>query len=260
MKVSPTLFFLIFMLFGSGYSQDPELTEVWEPVPYYVEPGRNTTAPPSDADYLFDGSTLDEWMLQDGTEADWIIENGSMRVNAESGDIKSRREFRDLHLYVEWRAPEVINGEGQSRGNSGIFLQDRYEVQVLDNWENPTYVNGMAGSIYKQHIPLSNPARRPGEWQAFEIFYRAPVFDGDEKLTEPARITVLLNGVLVQNNVEIYGSTVYRGEPAYVYHGADGIRLQNHGGDQVSFRNIWVREPDESVSRTNGITGQDNRN
>jgi hypothetical protein len=235
-----------------GEIRDPEITEIWEPQPPVVQPVEVNGEPPEDAIILFDGTSLDNWERRDGSDVLWTLGDGYMTVTPRTGDITSKQKFKDIQLHIEWRAPEVINGEGQGRGNSGIFLQERYEVQVLDNWENLTYSNGMTGSIYKQHIPLANPAKRPGEWQTYQIFFKSPVFNGDGELEKPARITVLLNGILVQNNVEIYGNTVYIGEPSYSAHGEAGIRLQDHG-DYVSFRNIWVRELNEEIRFRDGI-------
>ena len=231
---------------------DPELTEIWEPQPPVVEPVDVHGEPPEDAVILFDGTSLDNWVGADGSEPQWIVEDGHMTVNPGTGGITTRQEFSDIQLHIEWRAPEVIDGEGQGRGNSGIFLQERYEVQVLDNWENPTYSNGMNGSIYKQHIPLANPAKRPGEWQTYQIFFKSPVFDENGDVEEPAYITVMLNGVLIQNNVEIFGNTEYIGPPSYEEHGPAGIHLQDHS-DRVSFRNIWIRELDEEIRFKDGI-------
>ncbi|MDI6401348.1 DUF1080 domain-containing protein [Balneolaceae bacterium ANBcel3] len=231
---------------------DPELTEIWDPQPPVVSPVPVSGEPPEDAIILFDGTSLDAWESVDGSAPEWTLENGYMTVQPGTGDIKTRQNFSDVQLHIEWRAPEVIVGEGQGRGNSGVFLQERYEVQVLDNWENPTYSNGMAGSIYKQHIPLANPAKRPGEWQTYQIFFKSPVFDNEGNIETPARFTVLLNGVLIQNNVEVFGNTRYIGAPSYEVHGPAGIRLQDHG-DYVSFRNIWIRELDEEIRFKDGI-------
>ncbi len=237
---------------NSDEINDPEKTEIWEPQPPVVEPVEVHGEPPEDAIILFDGTSLDGWEAMDGSDAGWMLGDGYMTVEPGSGDIKTRQHFSDVQLHVEFRAPEEIDGEGQGRGNSGIFLQNRYEVQVLDNWENPTYSNGMNGSIYKQHIPLANPAKRPGEWQTYQIFFKSPVFGDDGEVEKPARVTVMLNGVLVQNNVEIFGNTVYIGAPFYEEHGPAGIRLQDHG-DYVSYRNIWVRELDEEIRFKDGI-------
>jgi hypothetical protein len=260
MKLLSKLFLLLLIVMvatancqNSGDVMDPELTEIWEPEPPVVQPGHYSTEPPSDATILFDGTSFNNWeSASDGSSVEWTLEDGYMTVLPGTGDIKTRQNFTDLQLHVEWRAPEVIDGDGQGRGNSGIFLMERYEVQVLDNWNNRTYSNGMAGSIYKQHIPLANPAKRPGEWQAYDIYFKAPRFDDNGNIEEPARFTVVLNGVLVQNNVEVYGNTVYRGAPSYETHGPAAIRLQDHS-DLVSFRNIWVREPDQEIMNTQGI-------
>jgi len=247
---------LIGVMAAIGFVDDirprPQQTQVWEPQPRVVVPADVSVSPPSDAIFLFDGTSLDLWEAHDGSSAEWDLGDGYMTVKPGAGDIKTRQHFSDIQLYLEFRTPEVIIGEGQGRGNSGIFLQDRYEVQILDNWDNLTYSNGMAGSIYKQHIPLANPAKRPGAWQTCQIFYTSPVFSEDGEVKEPARITVILNGILVQNNVEIFGKTVNRDAPVYEKHGPAGIRLQDHR-DLVSFRNIWVRELDQDIRFTDGI-------
>src|SRR5690606_5307750 len=147
----------------------------------------------------------------------------------------------DFQLHIEFRTPEVVKGEGQCRGNSGIFLQEFYELQVLDNYNNKTYSNGQVGSMYKQAIPLANPSKKPGEWQTYDVIWTAPRFNEDGSLQSPARVTALLNNVLVQNNCELKGKTLYIGKPFYEKHGAMSIALQDHG-DLVSFRNIWVRK------------------
>lgn len=220
---------------------DPKATEVWEPQPRVVTPGEGTK-PPSDAAILFDGANLDAFKnYKDGGKAPWDVADGAMTVKPKSGDIVTKAEFGDFQLHLEFRTPVVVKGEGQGRGNSGIFLQDRYEIQVLDNYENKTYANGQLGAIYKQTIPLANPARKPGEWQTYDIIFTAPRFNNDGILTAPARITALINGVLIQLNTEIKGSTEYIGLPSYKAHFKGPIRLQDHG-DLVSFRNIWVRE------------------
>lgn len=221
--------------------RDHEVTDVWEPVPPVVTPGTGT-APPSDAIILFDGITLDNWVDRDGNPAPWTLENGAMTVVPGTGDIRTKQGFGDVQLHVEWRTPDVIKGEGQGRGNSGVFLMGRYEVQVLDSYENATYPNGQAASVYKQHIPLVNACRAPGEWQTYDIIFMAPRFNEDGRIAIPARVTVIHNGVLVQNNVEIWGTTQFIGLPQYSAHSMqEPIRLQDHG-DLVSFRNIWVRE------------------
>ncbi|MGP9764890.1 3-keto-disaccharide hydrolase [Halomonas sp. AOP13-D3-9] len=221
--------------------QQAAKTEVWEPVPTTVSVPE--TDAPSDAIILFDGTDLDEWENEEGGAAEWHLEDGAMTVNRGAGGIRTRKDFCDVQLYLEWRAPSDIDGmEGQDRGNSGVFLQERYEVQVLDSYDNPTYPNGQAASIYKQHIPLVNASRPPGEWQSYNILYTAPRFDDEGALESPAYITVLHNGVVVQHHVEVQGTTEWIGEPNYEEaHGCAPIYLQDHDAD-VSFRNIWVRE------------------
>ena len=233
----------------------PEDTEVWQPVPKSVTPGANNTAPPSDAIVLFDGKNLDEWVSapdkgQDKTPAKWIVANGDLTVNKNVGNIETKRTFRNYQLHIEWRVPENITGTGQARGNSGVFLASTgpgdagYELQVLDSYDNPTYVNGQAGSIYKQGIPLVNPIRKPGEWQAYDVVWTAPIFNADGSLKTPAYVTVFFNGVLVQNHFELKGETMYRGQPFYKKFETAPIKLQAHGdkSEPISFRNIWVRE------------------
>jgi hypothetical protein len=220
---------------------DPKLTEVWEPVPPVVTPGVGT-APPSDAIVLFAGKDLAQWRQVDGAAARWTVTDGAMTVVKGTGDLRTTRAFGDCQLHIEWRTPSTVQGEGQGRGNSGIFLQERYEVQVLDSFNNRTYSNGQAASIYKQHIPLVNASRPPGEWQTYDIIYAAPRFGDDGKVLRPAYVTVLHNGVLAQNHVEIKGTTTYIGQPKYEKHGAkEPLRLQDHG-DPDSYRNIWIRE------------------
>ena len=219
---------------------DPALTEVWEPEPAVVDPGAPGSAP-ADAIVLFDGTDLSEWRHRDG-DARWILEGGAMTVVAETGALISRRAFGDVQLHVEWRTPAEVVGESQGRGNSGVFLMERYEVQVLDSWNSRTYSNGQAASIYKQFIPQVNASRPPGEWQSYDIIFVAPRFNEHGDLEAPGTITVLHNGVLVHNHVTLRGPTVYIGEPAYEAHPAKApLQLQDHG-NPVSYRNIWVRE------------------
>jgi hypothetical protein len=233
---------LLFSLQCVGQEEiDPKLTEVWEPEPPVVTPGIAGT-PPSDAIVLFDGTSFEQWTNKDGGEVQWKLADLAMTVVKETGEIVSKQAFGDCQLHVEFRTPAVVKGEGQGRGNSGIFLQKRYEVQVLDSYQNRTYSNGQAGSIYKQYIPLVNASLPPGEWQTYDIFFTAPRFSADGKVEKPAYITVVHNGVLIQNHVEIKGNTVYRGEPGYDHHNAkEPIMLQDHD-NPVSYRNIWIRE------------------
>jgi hypothetical protein len=220
---------------------DPNLTEVWEPVPRVVIPGRGTAAP-SDAIVLFGGDDLSEWESVAGGPAKWSVGSGALTVSKGTGNIRTRQVFGDCQLHIEWRAPEKIEGEGQGRGNSGVFLQGRYEVQVLDSYDNATYVNGQAASLYKQYVPLVNASRKPGEWQTYDIYFRAPRFSADGTLRKPAYVTVVHNGVLVQDHVAIKGGTVNRGASSYARHDAkEPLVLQDHG-NPVSYRNIWIRE------------------
>jgi 3-keto-disaccharide hydrolase len=231
----------------------PEDTEVWQPEPKIVTPGAAESAPPSDAIVLFDGKNLDEWVsAQDHSPAKWDVHDGIVTVSKApgSGNIETKRTFRNYQLHVEWRIPENITGSGQARGNSGVFLASTgpgdagYELQVLDSYNNKTYVNGQAGSIYKQSAPLVNPNRKPGEWQTYDVVWSAPTFNDDGMVKMPAYVTVFFNGVLVQNHFELKGQTLYIGQPFYKKYDAAPIKLQAHGdkSEPISFRNIWVRE------------------
>ncbi len=216
-----------------------EITEIWEPVPKLVATPENQ--PPSDAIVLFGGDNLDAWEAVKGGAAAWNIADGAVTVARGTGDIRTKQSFCDVQLHVEWRSPPNDQGHNsQDRGNSGVFLQSLYEVQVLDSHDNPTYVNGQAGSIYKQHPPLVNASRAPGEWQAYDIIFEAPIFAEDGRLRKPAYLTVMQNGVLVQNRAELQGGTEWIGYPRYKAHDCAPIQLQDHNAD-VSFRNIWVR-------------------
>jgi hypothetical protein len=254
-KMKKELLLLVLMLGTYGvYSQQvptmemkPEMTEIWEPEVRIVTPGATTADAPSDAILLFDGTNLaEEWISErDGSAPAWSVENGIMTVTPRTGGIRTKREFESFQLHIEWRTPSVVKGEGQGRGNSGVFLQGNnlYEVQVLDSYNNRTYKNGQAGSIYKQHPPLVNACKPPGEWQTYDIIYNAPVFKADGTYLVPPRITVLHNGVVVQNASDVRGPTVFVGVPEYFVapHGKGPVYLQDHG-DLVSFRNIWLRE------------------
>lgn len=219
---------------------DPRLTEAWEPVPKIVTPGTGTT-PPSDAIVLFDGTNTNEFTHENGLPVQWELKDGAMTVKPNTGAIFTKKVFGDYQLHVEWRAPVVVKGEGQGRGNSGIFMQSRYEVQVLDCYNNTTYPNGQTASIYKQSIPLANACRPPGEWQTYDIIYTAPRFNVDGIKTVSGYVTVIHNGVVVQNHTEIKGTTEYIGLPKNIAHGDGPIQIQDHG-DLVSFRNIWIRK------------------
>lgn len=227
----------------------PEDTEFYTPVPPVVTPGKTSSDPPSDAIVLFDGKNLDEWVSSKDTSApaQWPVADGIFTVNKAAGDIQTRRAFTNFQLHIEWRIPSDITGSGQARGNSGIFLggfgSGKYELQVLDNYNNTTYTNGQAGSIYKQSPPLVNVCKKPGEWQSYDVVWTAPVFHEDGTLESPARITVFQNGVLVQNNFALTGQTLYIGKPFYQKHGPLPIELQAHGdkSEPISYRDIWVR-------------------
>ncbi|MEL0652142.1 DUF1080 domain-containing protein [Algibacter sp. TI.3.09] len=222
----------------------PEETEVWEPKPKVVEVDEETQVP-SDAIVLFNGENFDEWVSSDdSSNVEWILNpDKSMTVKNKAGNIQTKRDFGDIQLHIEWKSSEVIKGKGQSRSNSGVFIQDRYEVQVLDNNDNETYVNGQVGSIYKQGIPLAKASSKAGKWNVYDIIYHAPVFNEAGEKTEAGTITVLHNGVLIQDHYEINGTTQFIGWPKNKPHGKAPIKLQDHRDNSgVSYRNIWVRE------------------
>jgi len=213
------------------------------PQPPVVSPGADPTAAPSDATILFDGHTrcADNWQHKDGSALKWKIENGCMEVVPKTGDIQTVEEFGDVQLHVEWAAPQFVEGDGQGRGNSGVFMMGKYEIQVLDNWRNPTYPDGTAGALYGQCPPLANAVARRGDWNYYDIIWEAPRFDGD-KVSKPARVTVLINGVVVQHAKELIGPTKHKTETAYEPHAPTGpIVLQDHN-NPMRFRNIWVRD------------------
>jgi hypothetical protein len=216
------------------------------PVPPIIDPGTSSTQetpgrPPSDAIVLFDGKDSSHWVGKDGGPAKWKVENGYMQVVAKTGNISSREAFGDCQLHVEFSEPVPAVGEDQDRGNSGVFLMGLYEIQVLDSYKNKTYADGQAAAVYGQYPPLVNASRPPGEWQIYNIIFHRPHFK-DGKLTQPARVTVLQNGVLVQDNVELTGPTAHGERPPYKA-GPDKLpmQLQDHG-HPVRYRNIWYRE------------------
>jgi hypothetical protein len=227
----------------------PEDTEVWKTVPTIVTPGKAPGDAPSDAIILFNGKDLSQWVSTADTlkPAGWQVQKGVITVNKKAGDIQTKTSFTDYQLHLEWKVPKNITGKGQARGNSGIFLaalpDGGYELQIMDSYHNETYVNGQAGSLYKQHSPLVNPIRPPGEWQVYDVIWTAPRFNVDGTVKTPGRVTAFFNGVVVQNNAELKGTTEYIGQPRTVSHGPLPIRLQAHGdpSEPISFRNIWLR-------------------
>ena len=223
----------------------PEMTEIWEPEVKIVTPAKKVGDAPSDAIVLFDGKNLDQWVSQkDITKpAPWkIVDNDHMEVVPQSGGIQTKMKFGDCQIHIEFSAPDIVENAGQGRGNSGLFLQNRYELQILDSYNNRTYANGQAGSLYKDVPPLVNAMRSPLEWNTYDVVYTAPRFKSDGRLDSPARITVLHNGVLVQNNSTIAGLTLYIGLHNYpTAHGDDVLSLQDHN-NKTQFRNIWVRK------------------
>lgn len=224
----------------------PGMSEYWTPQPKIVTPGlQATSSAPSDAIVLFDGRDLSAWVNdKDGSPAGWNVHDGIVTVDKKAGDIRTKESFGSFQLHIEWCIPPMDAGfTSQSRGNSGVYLQNKYEIQVLDSYQNDTYVNGQAGSVYKQTPPLVNAMRAPGEWNVYDIIYTAPVFKEDGTYLYQPRVTVLHNGVLVQNNTLIQGTTEYIGFPKVVPHGDGPILLQSHGDPSpgISYRNIWIR-------------------
>ncbi len=229
-----------------------EDTEIYEPVPKVITPGKTDSDAPSDAIVLFDGSNLDQWVsTQDRSlPAPWTVADGILTVKKGTTNIETKRSFSSYQIHVEWKIPSNITGSDQARGNSGLFFASLgkgdagYELQILDSYINKTYVNGQAGSIYKQFIPLVNACKPPGEWQSYDAIWTAPTFNDDGTVKTPAKVTAFQNGVLIQNNVVLLGQTEFIGPPIYVKHGPAPIKLQAHGdrSEPISFRNIWVRE------------------
>ncbi len=229
----------------SPMKMKPEMTEIWEPEVKVITPGKNPGDAPSDAIVLFNGKDLNQWVSTRDPKkpAPWkIVDNDYFEIVPGTGGIQTKMKFGDCQLHVEWSAPDVVEGVSQGRGNSGVFLQNRYEIQVLDSYNNRTYANGQAGSIYKDHPPLVNAMKSPLEWNTYDIIYRAPRFKPDGRLDAPATVTVIHNGVVVQNNATINGLTLYIGLHNYPEaHGEDVISLQDHG-NKNQFRNIWIRK------------------
>lgn len=237
-----------------GYDDTPLLPgtkwrvhDLERPYPPVVTPGESAPAePPSDAIVLFDGTDLAQW--EAGSEkARWELVDGAMVVNG-TGSIQTVQEFGDCQLHLEWASPAEVESESQGRGNSGVFMMGRYEIQILDSHENPTYADGQAAALYGQEPPMVNASRPPGEWQSYDIVFEAPRFDGDE-LVEPARVTVVHNGVVVHHRVEFLGATAHRAVATYASHAEVGpIVLQDHG-NPVRFRNVWVRPLERGDAR-----------
>ncbi len=217
------------------------------PLPAVIDPGTSSTQDspgraPSDAVVLFDGKDLSKWAHKDGSAAKWKVESGYTEVVAKTGYIYTREAFGDCQLHVEFSEPTPPKGESQDRGNSGVFLLGLYEIQVLDSYENKTYADGQASAVYGQYPPLVNASRPPGQWQSYDIVFHGPRFDKDGKLLRPARATVLHNGVLVQDNVELSGPTAHGQRPPYKAHAEKlPLGLQDHG-NPVRYRNVWIRE------------------
>ncbi len=233
-----------------GYDDTPMLPgSAWRvhdgrrPQPKVVTPGVESSQeragrPPSDAVVLFDGRDLAAWAGRDG-EAKWKVENGYMEVTR-TGNIQTRDRFGDCQLHIEWAAPAEVKGDGQGRGNSGVFLMGRYEIQVLDGYDNRTYADGITAAVYGQFPPLVNACRRPGEWQTYDVFFLAPRFDG-QKLARPAYMTIVHNGVLVHLHRKLMGATGHKNVLGYAPHDPWGpLMLQDHG-NPVRYRNIWIR-------------------
>ena len=222
-----------------AYAQDPKDTEDWSKKPAIITPGCNNN-PPSDAIILFrKAKDLANWTSRSG-EAKWKTGCKKMTVNG-TGDILTKEKFGDCQLHVEFRTPSKVISEGQGRGNSGVYIQTLYEVQVLDSYINETYYNGQAASVYKQSPPLVNASRKPGKWQVYDIVFHMPRFAADGNVTKPASVTVFHNGVLVQDHFELKGATTYAGMPKYQKHGDMPLLLQDHG-NPVSYRNVWIRK------------------
>lgn len=235
---------IVYEEYTSTAPTKPEATEYYEPKVPVVSPAINGKVP-SDAVVLFDGSGFDSWVnSNDSTAVKWHLnDDKSMTVNDRTGNIQTKQNFGDMQLHVEWRSPLPIQLKGQNRGNSGVFINGIYEVQVLDQNDNDTYVNGQVGSIYKQSVPLAMASVPTGDWNIYDIIYHAPEFNATGGKIKSATVTVLHNGILVQDHTEIKGSTEYIGWPKNTAHGKGPLLLQDHGDDsRVSYRNIWVRE------------------
>lgn len=234
-----------------GYTDTPYLPDgKWRvhdlnrPHPKQITPGVNPGAPPSDALVLFDGTNLSKFMgTKRGKEVapEWRVENGYVECVPDTTDLVTREKFGDFQLHIEWASPAKLEGESQDRGNSGVILMGKYELQVLDSWDNPTYADGQAAAMYGQYPPLVNAVRKPGEWQTYDLVFEAPKFE-DGKLVKPAYLTLFHNGVLVHNHQAFIGGVEHRRVAHYTAHPPEQpLTLQNHN-TRVRFRNIWVRK------------------
>lgn len=243
---SPVLAALLCTAASTAMAQKPvvwPVNSLDRPKPPVVDPGPAgpSVPPPADAIVLFSGKDLSEWQGDSG-DAKWLVKDGYMEVAAGTGAIHTRRKFGDVQLHVEWASPASAEGEGQDRGNSGVFLMSHYEVQVLDSWHNDTYADGQAAALYAQSPPLVNASRAPGEWQTYDIVFHAPHFTSAGKIRTPARATVFHNGLIVQDDVAFTGWTVHARRAVYQPHEAElPLTLQDHG-HPVRFRNIWIRK------------------
>lgn len=231
---------IVFVKIASAQEWDPASTEWYHPVPPVVLPGTLPGQPPSDAVVLFDGTSLSKWKSKDGTAPKWQINNGELVIVPGAGHIYTQDYFGDCQIHVEFKIPESTeNGSKRSPGNSGVHIQDKYEIQILDN-DDDIFINGMVGSVYKQAAPLVNAYTNRGEWQSLDIYWTAPKFGTGGVFESPAVITVVMNGVAIHNHYVLKGNTPYRGLPDYQAHGRLPLRLSEHG-DVVSYRNIWIR-------------------
>lgn len=249
MHISVSLLFCLLAAVGCAVPQEEKqnwaVHDESRPRPQVVMPGSTDNDPPSDAIVLFDGTGLSAWKSgNDGSDAKWKVQDGYIEVVPKTGDIESRQAFGSCQLHIEWRTPDQIKGDGQDRGNSGVFLMGKYEVQVLDTYDNPTYADGQAAAVYGQKPPLVNVCKKPGQWQTYDIIFHAPVFEG-VKVIKPATLTVFQNGVLVQDHWEIQGSTFHKIRAHYEPHAEKlPLKLQDHG-NPMRFRNIWIRPLDK---------------
>lgn len=253
-KISVGIFALCILCFNANAQNTtkknngtvtPEQLESWVPVPV-ITPGNTNSDAPSDAIVLFNGKDLSAFQKKDGSPAQWRLDpDGSVTDVKKAGDLITKKAFGNCQLHVEFRTPAEIKNSGQSRGNSGVYFMGKYEIQVLDSYNNLTYSNGQAAAVYKQYAPLVNASRKPGEWQTYDIIFTAPIFKDNGDLEAPARVTVIHNGVLVQNNVTILGPTDWAKVPEYKKHESKlPLLFQDHGddGNPISYRNIWIRE------------------